>query len=185
LKPLKLKKCCICKTEFKAFMSTTKVCSIDCAIKHAEKKKIALEKKRIAIHKRDCRIALDAIKPKSKWLKEAQIEFNRYIRLRDANKPCISCQRHHKGQYHAGHYRTVGSAPHLRFDERNCYKQCSVCNNHLSGNIINYRISLVQLFGIDYVNQLENDNEAKHYTVDDIKEIKAYYKAKCKELENV
>jgi len=165
-------------------MSTTKVCSIDCAIKHAEKKNVALEYKRKAIEKREHKKALEAIKPKSKWLKEAQIEFNRYIRLRDRDLPCISCERFHTGQYHAGHFRTVGSSPHLRFDERNCHKQCAPCNNHKSGDIVNYRRSLGERIGWDVVGELENDNEAKHYTIDDIKEIKAYYKAKCKELEN-
>lgn len=105
--------------------------------------------------------------------------------MRDADKSCISGGEGHAGQRHAGHFRSVGSAPHLRFDERNCHGQCAHCNNWLSGNQLNYRAGLIERIGIEKVEQLENDNEPKHYTIDDIKQIKATYKAKCKELERI
>jgi len=108
--------------------------------------------------------------------------FNRFIRLRDADQPCISCQRFHSGQYHAGHYRTVGANPELRFDERNVHKQCAPCNNHLSGNIINYRTGLLQKVGREVVEWLEGPHEAKHYTIDELKQLIAHYKLKCKEI---
>ena len=117
-------------------------------------------------------------------LKKTQELFNKYIRLRDHNNPCISCGRHHSGQYHAGHYRTVGANPELRFDERNCHKQCAPCNNHLSGNIVNYRSRLLQLYGIDFVEAVEGFHPQKKYTIEDLKELQVLYKHKIKELEN-
>jgi hypothetical protein len=117
-------------------------------------------------------------------LKKTQELFNKYIRLRDHNNPCISCGRQHSGQYHAGHYRTVGANPELRFDERNCHKQCAPCNNHLSGNIVNYRSRLLQLYGIDFVEAVEGFHEPKKYTIEDLKELQVLYKHKIKELEN-
>ena len=99
------------------------------------------------------------------WLKKAQAAFNAFIRARDESEPCISCGRFHDGQYHAGHYRTVGANPELRFEELNCHKQCSVCNNHLSGNLINYRIGLVSRVGQESVYWLEGPHEPKKYTV--------------------
>jgi hypothetical protein len=72
-----------------------------------------------------------AVKPISYFIKQAQHAFNEFIRYRDRDFPCISCGRHHDGQYHAGHFRTTGASPELRFDEDNCHKQCSACNNHL------------------------------------------------------
>jgi hypothetical protein len=121
----------------------------------------------------------------SYWMPKAQTVVNKYVRLRDKDEGCISCETPStwQGQWHASHYRSVGSAPHLRFDERNVHKSCSVCNNHLSGNQINYRIRLVQKFGIEFVESLEADQQPKHFTVDDIKQIIETYKAKCKDME--
>jgi len=119
---------------------------------------------------------------KSHWTKKAQSTFNKYIRLRDSKHPCISCGRFHTGQYHAGHYRTVGANPELRFDERNCHKQCSACNNHLSGNIVNYRINLIRKIGEEEVNRLESYHEPKRYKVDDFKIIHKWYARKIKRI---
>jgi len=179
----KTKTCAICKTKFAPFLSTTKVCSIECAKTYAEANRERLEAKRKVIAKRELKQAKEAIKPRAKWLKEAEKIFNKFIRLRDDNNACISCGRHHTGQYHAGHYRSVGSAPHLRFSELNCHRQCSVCNNHLSGNQLNYRRGLIAKIGAQAVEQLEADQTPKKYSIDDIKQIKETYKQKIKELE--
>ena len=104
--------------------------------------------------------------------------------MRDEKEACISCGRHHTGQYHAGHYRTVGAAPELRFNELNVHKQCSVCNNHLSGNLIEYRRGLVAKIGIEKVEWLEGKHEAKKYTIDEIIEIKKHYQQKIKDMQN-
>lgn len=117
------------------------------------------------------------------WLKQAQAAFNAFIRVRDEKDTCISCGRHHDGQYHAGHYRTVGAHPELRFDELNCHKQCSVCNNHLSGNLLEYRISLIKKIGQGTVEILEGPHKPKKYSVDDLKQIAKTYKQKKKDLE--
>lgn len=174
---LKKKKCKICKTEFLPFSSLSKVCSSQCAyelVKIDNVKKFNKETKRLK----------EKIKTKAMWLREAQAAFNEYVRIRDADLPCISCGRFHKGQYHAGHYLSVGACPELRFHPKNNNKQCSACNNHLSGNIVNYRISLINKIGIDMVEWLEGPHVAQKLTIEDIKEIKAYYKAKTKELKD-
>jgi hypothetical protein len=163
-------------------MSTTKVCSIDCAIEEATNVRLKKEAKDLKQNRQKLKELKES--KLSYWIPKAQFWFNKYIRMRDVNNPCISCNGWHTGQYHAGHYRSVGSAPHLRFNELNCHRQCSVCNNHLSGNLIKYRVGLVEKIGTEKVEQLENDNTAKHYTIDDVKKLEAYYKAKCKELEN-
>jgi len=124
------------------------------------------------------------LKKKGEWLREAQIAFNAYIRERDKNQPCISCQRFHEGQYHAGHYRSVGSCPQLRFEPLNVHRQCSACNEHLSGNLIEYRKSLLIKLGLDTVEWLEGPHELHHYSIDQIKDIKTLYKQKLKELQH-
>ena len=109
-----------------------------------------------------------AIKTMSQLKAEAQKEFNAYIRLRDADRPCISCGRHHLGQWHAGHYLTTAAHPELRYDPRNCHKQCAPCNNHLSGNIVAYRQGLVARYGSPLVEWLEGPHQPKRYTRDDL-----------------
>lgn len=116
-------------------------------------------------------------------LKKTQQIFNKYIRLRDDANPCISCGRHHSGQYHAGHYKTVGAHPELRFNERNCHKQCAPCNNHLSGNIVNYRNNLIALYSLEYIEGIESPMAVKRYTIDNLKTIQKWYKRKTKRLE--
>ena len=162
-------------------------CSVDHWIENQVKNKDKLAKKGRKIQakaERDERKAKkEKVKTLSEWLKDAQYWFNRYIRLRDKDEPCISCQRHHDGQYHAGHYRTTKAASQLRFNEDNCHKQCAPCNNHLSGNIGEYRINLIKKIGIDKVDDIESNQDARRYTIDECKELIATYKRKCKELE--
>ncbi len=92
-----------------------------------------------------------------------------------------SCGRFHDGQYHAGHYRSVGSHPELRFDEDNVHKQCAPCNNHKSGDVVNYRINLVAKIGAAAVARLEGPHDARKWTVEEIKAIKALYRAKARD----
>lgn len=142
--------------------------------------------KRLEAKKREyVRKGREKLKGKSEHAREAQAAFNAFIRERDKNKPCISCGRHHQGQYHAGHYRTVGANPELRFEELNVQKQCAPCNNHKSGNIVEYRINLVHRVGQENVDWLEGPHEPKRYTVEDLKEIKALYRKKLRELKRL
>lgn len=166
-----MSKCKICRSEFVKRSMSHKCCCPDCAIEYAKRERLKKERKEIR------RIRL-ALKPRAKWIAEAQAEFNAYIRERDADLPCISCGRYHQGQYHAGHYRSVGAAPNLRFNEDNVMKQCAPCNNNKSGNVVEYRINLVKRIGLARVEALECNNEVKRWTIEDAKNIRATYKAK-------
>lgn len=127
------------------------------------------------------RETLAKMKTRSDWLREAQQAFNAYIRHRDRHLPCVSCNVLSDIKQNAGHYRSVGSAPHLRFEPLNCWKQCERCNSYLSGNLIEYRKRLIERIGIQKVEWLESQNEVRKYTVDEIKAIKAEYKRLIKE----
>ncbi|ELM3659695.1 recombination protein NinG [Edwardsiella piscicida] len=123
-----------------------------------------------------------AIQPLSYFIKKAQQSFNEYIRERDKDQPCISCGRYHAGQWHAGHYRTTGANPELRFDEFNCHKQCAPCNNHLSGNIENYTPNLIAKIGRARFDSLMSHHEPRKWTREELEEIAAKYRRKTKEL---
>jgi len=108
--------------------------------------------------------------------KRAQTAFNSYIRARDAGKGCVSCAS--KTPSHAGHYRSVGACPALRFNEDNCHLQCAKCNTHLSGNLIPYRIELIKRIGAERLAFLEADHAPKRYRLADFEGIAAEYREK-------
>jgi hypothetical protein len=124
----------------------------------------------------------ERIKPRADWMKEAQQAFNTYVRLRDAALPCVSCGRDHQGQWHAGHYLSTGARPELRFEPDNVHKQCQPCNTHLHGNLVLYRLALIEKIGLERVEWLEGPREPQKWTIDDLKAIKAEYSRKAREL---
>jgi hypothetical protein len=158
------------------------VCSPKCGLAIKDVNQEKARKSLAQIERREIKVRKEKLKSRADHLREAQAAFNEWIRLRDADRPCVSCGRHHEGQYHAGHYRSVGANPELRFEPLNVWKQCAPCNTHLSGNLVNYRLSLLQLIGDAQVEWLEGPHSARKYTVDEIKTIKADYRALTREL---
>jgi len=122
------------------------------------------------------------VKPISYFIKQAQQAFNEFIRYRDRHLPCISCGRHHDGQYHAGHFRTTGANPELRFNEDNCHRQCAPCNNHLSGNLISYRPALIAKIGQARFDSLMGPHELPKWKREDYIRIREEYRAKLKSM---
>ena len=176
-------KICKCGAEFVQYTTLMNKCA-KCLADNAKKKR---EEDNKIFSRDDVRKARKQLKKlsdsdRSVMTRRAQTAFNAYIRKRDEKEACISCGRHHQGQYHAGHYRSVGSSPENRYNELNVHKQCSACNNHLSGNLIPYRVNLIDKIGLDAVEFIENSSKAKKYTVEELKEIEQEYKRKLKEL---
>lgn len=174
---MRQKKCKGCGERFQPVRQLQVACSPKCALDVARKNVQAKRRRQYASDK-------EKIKTRSEWLKEAQAAVNRYVRARDKDEPCISCGRYHEGQYHAGHYRSVGSSPELRFELLNIHAQCAPCNNHLSGNIIGYRKGLVEKIGAKKVEWLEGPHDHKHYSIEEIKLIKIEFSRKAREIEN-
>jgi hypothetical protein len=172
---LRARKCKTCWKSFSPERDGQKVCGDLCAELFGKAQSEKQERKSDRARK-------DAIKTRSDYLKEAQIEFNRYIRARDANLSCISCGRNSGAKINAGHFLSVGSNPQLRFNEKNCHLQCEHCNTYLSGNIHQYRPRLVEKIGLQAVEALESDQAIRKWTIDELKAIKALYRAKLKEL---
>jgi hypothetical protein len=181
VKAYKTKRCKACGNQFQPTKGFQKACSPSCAFNYSRTERIRKEKQEAAKRLREGRAKL---KTKSEHLKDAQGQFNRFIRMRDltANEPCISCQRHHEGKYNAGHFRTVASAPELRFTENQVNLQCEPCNSHLSGNITAYRIHLIKKIGLEAVEEIEGHHDPLKLTIDDIKIIKDKYRLKANEL---
>jgi hypothetical protein len=174
---VRMRKCAVkaCRAEFHPRNSTQVVCCMKCALLHISEAKAKVDRK-------ERQAGLAALKSRTQWLREAQAAFNSFIRARDAELPCISCGRHHTGAYDAGHYRSVGAQPALRFNELNVHKQCVPCNQHKAGNVIEYRIRLIDKIGAEAVALLETEHPPMKYSIEDAKAIKAAYKAKLKAI---
>jgi multidrug efflux pump subunit AcrA (membrane-fusion protein) len=129
----------------------------------------------------------EAIKTLPMLKAEAQQAFNAYIRARDADKPCICCGLPLSagdvgGSFDCGHYRSVGSAQHLRYDELNAHGQRKQCNRWGAGRAVDYRIGLVARIGLEAVEALESDNDPRKWTREELIAIRDTYRAKLKEL---
>ena len=100
---LKPKKCRACGDEFLPFNSMQVVCpgSVKCALQLVEEQK-EKESRKAANKARKALRELD----RSYWLKAAQREFNKWVRLRDKDLPCISCGK----PAHEEHNGITGSA---------------------------------------------------------------------------
>lgn len=162
-------------------------CSPDCAVKIAQERQAKAKAKKAKEERKKDKAKRESLKTRSDYIKDAQREFNRYVRLRDAGYGCISCGVHLGdsavgGAYDCGHFRSVGSARHLRFHEDNAHGQCKRCNRWDSGNHSDYRVGLLVRIGQERLESLEADQAPRHYSIEDLKQIIATYRQKTKEL---
>ena len=190
-KPAKPKKCRVatCRASFVPSRMGQAVCSPACAMIDAPRHEPKARKALADIERKEIKVRKEKLKSRADHLREAQAAVNEYVRLRDAHLPCISCDSTPNdndlmtgSRWDAGHYRSVGACPELRFEPLNIHRQCVKCNRNLSGNAVEYRIRLVLRIGAEKVAWLEGLHPACKYTVDEIKAIKAEYRAKTREL---
>ncbi|WP_063912518.1 recombination protein NinG [Pseudomonas sp. p21] len=189
IKEIKLKKCKApgCGKPFKPTMTTQKVCSIACALAMSKDSKVQkVAAKAITRQAReDLKARREKLKSRAEYAKEAQAAINRYVRLRDAHLGCISCSKpaSWQGQWHCSHFRSVGAAPHLRFNLWNMNKSCSACNNFLSGNIMAYRPALIEKIGQAKVDWLECNSDVARHDIPYLRRVKAVFSKKARRLE--
>jgi hypothetical protein len=178
-----------CKTQFLPARPLQVVCSWACGLafsQHLREKDCAKQARQ---ERAADRVKREKMKRLPELIAETQRTFNAYIRLRDAGRPCICCGQQLVagvpsvgGGYDAGHYRSVGSASHLRFDERNVHAQRKACNRYGAGRAVDYRIGLVHRIGLSAVESLEASNVSHKWTRDELRQIKSTYAAKLRAL---
>lgn len=177
-------KCPICKQPATQKFGLKLFCGYEHAAVWAKTQQDKRKAKEKTEARRKDREKLKSLKTRSEWFKECQVAFNRFIRIRDARLPCISCGHPNNGsrQFHASHYKSVGGNPALRFDEANCHAACSICNNYLSGNLVPYRVALIKKIGQAEVDRLEGPQTALKLTIPEIQNLIKVYKIKCKNI---
>ena len=182
-----VKRCKVCRQPFEPRLPLQAVCGIDCARDLAIRARGKAEKQAAIKQRKADRERKEKLKTRRDWEREAQAEFNAFIRARDAGQPCICCGLPLSagdvgGKYDAGHYRSTGSAPHLRFHEDNCHAQRKQCNRWGAGRAVDYRLGLIARIGLARVEALEADQTPRKYTADELKAIRDEYRAKVRAL---
>lgn len=173
------KQCSHCSKPFTPARPLQSVCSPRCAAQ--------LTKVRKAKEKQELKARRQALETIPELIRAAQREFNAYIRERDKDQACICCNRplgeaEAGGSYDCGHYRSTGSAPHLRFDERNAHAQRKQCNRYGAGRAVDYRVGLIARIGREAVEALESDNRIHKWQREELRSIRDTYRQKLKEL---
>jgi hypothetical protein len=112
---------------------------------------------------------------------KAQSAFNRYIRLRDKDKPCI-CGCGEKVE-HAGHYFPLNYSG-VRFNEMNVNGQAKNCNFFGSSAIDpNYEAGLIDRYGMGATSDLiikAESTKFKKWSRQELQEIIDIYNKKIK-----
>lgn len=183
----KLKSCKVCREKFAPRTPLQTACSPLCAAAHGKKVTAQQKAKAQRQERAQDKAKLDSMKTIPKLKAELQTVFNLYIRLRDAGKPCICCGKFATaaalakpgGAYDSCHYRSRGSADHLRYNEDNVHLGLKDCN---TWGHKDYRGGLIARIGIERVEALESDQGLVKWTHDWLRSTKALYQAKVREL---
>ncbi len=161
--------------------------------RHKEGKKLLAEqRKQEKVARADLRKRKERLKSKGDHMREAQAAFNRFVRVRDYGKPCISSGRPLAwgdstvgGKIDAGHYRSRGAAPHLRFNLFNCHAQSKQENRDRSGNATDYRLGLIDRIGLFRVERLEQDHSTRKFNVFYLKRVKSIFTRRARLYEKL
>lgn len=171
---------CRCGKQFEQYLPVQNKC-VECLIK----KGITLKTK---YEKQEDKQRKEKIKTLTQLINEARKPFQKWIRTRDKNRPCISCGNNTSLIWDAGHFYKAELYSALIFEEKNVHKQCRKCNCYLSGNEVEYRIGLLMRYGGAYVAELElkvEKQRIKKYERLELQEIKNKYILKLKQEANL
>lgn len=179
------KKCAVksCRSEFESRSISHRACGPACAQQLAQDSRLKSERKEI-------KLRLEKFKTRSEYMRDAQIAFNKYIRARAIrfNHSCISSGAPLAvggagGGFDCGHYRSVGSAPHLRFNLNNAWGQSKQDNRYGAGAAFEYRRGLIARRGIEVVEALEANNDVRKFDIPYLIRIKQIFTKKTKRME--
>ena len=155
--------------------------------------------------RRETKVRLEKLKTRSDWLKEAKIAVQRFRRLEELalGSGCMSCGRSQNevvstdawkpgGAWDGGHFLSKGARPEQALEPLNIWLQCKSCNAGSGkyarkGYTVNasFRLNLIKRIGLEAVEAIEADHKPRHYTIDQLKEIKAHYAAKTRAIKQM
>ena len=179
---IKPKKCKVCKNDFIPVSFAQSVCGYKCAIIYSNNLK---KEKEINEWKAEKAVLRHDLKTMKEFEYDARKSFQKWVRMRDKDMPCISCGIEQTELWDGGHYKKAEMYTGVIFDENNCHKQCRKCNRFLGGNELNFREGLIQRYSLEYVESIElkaNELRKHKFTREELVDIKLKYNILLKEL---
>lgn len=193
-----------CRKKFVPDRPFQEGCGIPCAIVIGQEKltkkrdkEVREQRKQEKAARAQHREAKAKLKTRNQHLADTQDAFNAYIRERDFDLPCVSCGNPNPpmtvgGQWDAGHFRTRGAHPELRFNEDNCHKQCKKCNGG-SGRFskvdaqvaARFELELMQRIGADRLAVIKGPHEPAKWTIEELNALKKHYRAETRRLRKI
>lgn len=153
---MKLPKCKICKNEFVKTRPLQPTCTrYECMVDYANQhlSKSVKEKK-----KQDSKAKREFKQNDKVFLKElAQKIVNQYARMRDLKERgdvCCTCG-FVGGQKDGGHFLPTSGYSAIRYNTNQIHIQCKRCNRFNSGMPKEYRLFMINKYGLEYVEKLE------------------------------
>lgn len=170
-----------CKNKFTPKNEGQSVCKYKCGIEYSIQLREKKEEREGKDRRRKIKVMKDKLKTLSDHKKELQILVNRFVRMRDCEGNCISCDRPLTGKFDAGHFYSQGGYPSVRFDLNNIWGQCVYCNRDLHGNLLPYRTRLIEKIGQKQYDDLEQRARASNkQSIPEIINLKRLFKQKIK-----
>lgn len=181
--------CRVCAKPIERRRSTLQTKCVPCVLNEAKlrDKEVAKAQRKAVVEARkaekdDTRARRVALKSRRDWMDEAQAAVNKFVRLRDAGKPCVSSGAAWDETFQAGHYLSRGARPELRFNLDNIHGQSVRDNMHLHGNQAMYRKGLIARIGLERVEALEGPHEPAKWSIDELKTIRDAFRLMSKQL---
>ena len=181
------KRCKECKELFTPKYSTTQIaCSPSCAYAYSKRRQAEIkEQNSVSLTK-----AFEEKKNRkslSSEIQKTQTLVNKYVRLRDYGKPCISQNIPYKKDFDAGHLYSKNTYSAIRFHLDNIHGQSIYANRYLEGDFDNYLLNLPSRIGKEKVVALESlamecKKTTKKWTFEELEEIQRDIKLKIKQL---
>ena len=186
------------RDQMKRVSGVTSICkeNVECQVKYALKAGPKLTQQRQKKHRADIRKRKDALRTKPEQEKITQDAVNGWCNVRDRLRgySCVSCDRpllwgvsrryggSNPATGEAGHYRSVGSARHLRFLTFNINGQCQHCNSPrgLSGHHRGYEQGIIKRYGHEMLDRIKADQRPRKYTIDDLKRIARIFRRRTR-----
>lgn len=153
-KPFKPKRCKMCGEKFTPTRPIQPVCEkYVCKSAYIQQ---SFKRKRDNQLKKSLRTQPETEKTHKDYLNELQDTFNEWVRDRDRDKTCISCEKKLEGNFDCGHLYSVGGHPGVRFHEHNANGQCRPCNGNFHGSLKDeYERKLIQRIGQEAFDKLK------------------------------
>ena len=132
---------------------------------------------------------MKAKRKKSTAKAAAWIWCSQYIRRKSADHTgyvqCVTCEEsHHWKEMDAGHFISKARGSSIYFVEENIHPQCQRCNRFLEGNKHLYTLYMIDMYGRDKVEELEQlARETQPWRLSDYEQVETYYRDKVRGFE--